>query len=313
MAALAQIGLPLYLAKADIRQRYRRSILGPWWITISTGVMIACIGVIFGTIFKSPMQEFLPFLSAGLIIWGFISTTPWWITISTGVMIACIGVIFGTIFKSPMQEFLPFLSAGLIIWGFISTTVMDATNVLISAEAIIKQLPIPVFSHILRMVSKNLIVFFHNLLIFPILIVFFHNLLIFPIVCICVQKGINWNIFYFIPGLIILTLNLLWISLLLAVICTRFRDMTQIVESLLQIAFYITPIIWMPSLLPARASIMLLDPNPFYHLLAIVREPLIGVSPNLTNWLVSIGLLFIGTFFSLLLFDKYRARISYWL
>ena len=89
--------------------------------------------------------------------------------------------------------------------------------------------------------------------------------------------------------------------------------MTQIVESLLQIAFYITPIIWMPSLLPARASIMLLDPNPFYHLLAIVREPLIGVSPNLTNWLVSIGLLFIGTFFSLLLFDKYRARISYWL
>lgn len=253
LAALSQIGLPLYLAKADIRQRYRRSILGPWWITISTGVMIACIGVIFGTIFKSPMQEFLPFLSAGLII-----------------------------------------------WGFISSTVMDATGVLIGAEAIIKQLPIPVFSHILRMVGRNLIVFFHNLLIFP-------------IVCICVQKGINWNIFYFIPGLIILTLNLLWISLLLAVICTRFRDMTQIVESLLQIAFYITPIIWMPSLLPARASIMLLDPNPFYHLLAIVREPLIGVSPNLTNWLVSIGLLFIGTFFSLLLFDKYRARISYWL
>ena len=253
LAALSQIGLPLYLAKADIRQRYRRSILGPWWITISTGVMIACIGVIFGTIFKSPMQEFLPFLSAGLII-----------------------------------------------WGFISTTVMDATNVLISAEAIIKQLPIPVFSHILRMVSKNLIVFFHNLLIFP-------------IVCICVQKGINWNIFYFIPGLIILTLNLLWISLLLAVICTRFRDMTQIVESLLQIAFYITPIIWMPSLLPARASVMLLDPNPIYHLLAIVREPLIGNPPSLTNWLVSIGLLLIGSLLSLHLFNKYRARISYWL
>lgn len=253
LAALSQIGLPLYLAKADIRQRYRRSILGPWWITISTGVMIACIGVIFGTIFKSPMQEFLPFLSAGLII-----------------------------------------------WGFISSTVMDATNVLISAEAIIKQLPIPVFSHILRMVGRNLIVFFHNLLIFP-------------VVCLCVQKGINWNIFYFIPGIVILTLNLLWISLLLAVICTRFRDMTQIVGSLLQIAFYLTPIIWMPSLLPARASFMLLDPNPVYHLLAIVRDPLIGLSPSLMNWLVSTGLLLIGSLLSLLLFNRYRARISYWL
>ena len=253
LAALSQIGLPLYLAKADIRQRYRRSILGPWWITISTGVMIACIGVIFGTIFKSPMQEFLPFLSAGLII-----------------------------------------------WGFISSTVMDATNVLISAEAIIKQLPIPVFSHILRMVGRNLIVFFHNLLIFP-------------VVGLCVQKGINWNIFYFIPGIVILTLNLLWISLLLAVICTRFRDMTQIVGSLLQIAFYLTPIIWMPSLLPARASFMLLDPNPVYHLLAIVRDPLIGLSPSLMNWLVSTGLLLIGSLLSLLLFNRYRARISYWL
>ncbi|MFR8013653.1 ABC transporter permease [Parasutterella sp.] len=215
-------------------------------------------------------------------------------------MIACIGVIFGTIFKSPMQEFLPFLSAGLIIWGFISSTVMDATNVLISAEAIIKQLPIPVFSHILRMVGRNLIVFFHNLLIFP-------------VVCLCVQKGINWNIFYFIPGIVILTLNLLWISLLLAVICTRFRDMTQIVGSLLQIAFYLTPIIWMPSLLPARASFMLLDPNPIYHLLAIVRDPLIGLSPSLMNWLVSTGLLLIGSLLSLLLFNRYRARISYWL
>lgn len=253
LAALSQIGLPLYLAKADIRQRYRRSILGPWWITISTGVMIACIGVIFGTIFKSPMQEFLPFLSAGLII-----------------------------------------------WGFISSTVMDATNVLVGAEAIIKQLPIPVFSHILRMVGRNLIVFFHNLLIFP-------------IVCLCVQKAINWNILYFIPGLIILTLNLVWMSLILAIVCTRFRDMTQIVGSVLQIAFYITPIIWMPSLLPARASVMLLEPNPVFHLLAIVRNPLLGLPPTPTNWLVSIALFLFGTLFSLLLFNKYRTRISYWL
>lgn len=253
LAALSQIGLPLYLAKADIRQRYRRSILGPWWITISTGVMIACIGVIFVTLFKSPLKEFLPFLSAGLIL-----------------------------------------------WGFISSTIMEGTSVLIGAEAIIRQLPIPIFSHVIRMVGRNLIVFFHNLIIFP-------------IVCLCVQKGINWNILYFFPGVVVLTLNLLWLSLLLAIICTRFRDMTQIVSSLLQIAFYVTPIIWMPSLLPARASMMLLDPNPVYHLLAIVREPLLGQAPTITNWLVSIGIFLLGSLFSILLFNKYRARVSYWL
>ena len=67
------LDLPLFLAKSDIRQRYRRSTLGPFWLTISTGVMIACLGLIFGKIFKSPINQFLPFLSAGLIIWGFIS------------------------------------------------------------------------------------------------------------------------------------------------------------------------------------------------------------------------------------------------
>src|SRR3546814_14557644 len=58
----------------DVRQRYRRSALGPFWLTISMGVMIATIGVVFGSIFKTPMVEFFPFLSLGLILWTYIST-----------------------------------------------------------------------------------------------------------------------------------------------------------------------------------------------------------------------------------------------
>ena len=75
LSGLKQISLAIYLASSDIRQRYRRSTLGPFWITISTGVMIACIGLIFGKLFKTPLIDFLPFLSCGLIIWGFISST----------------------------------------------------------------------------------------------------------------------------------------------------------------------------------------------------------------------------------------------
>lgn len=89
--------------------------------------------------------------------------------------------------------------------------------------------------------------------------------------------------------------------------------MGQIVQSLLQIVFYVTPIIWMPSLLPARAGSMILDPNPFYHLLEIVRAPLMSIAPSATNWLVSIGIAIVGWFFSILLFDKYKTRIAYWL
>ena len=245
--------LPIYLAYSDIRQRYRRSSLGPFWITISMGVTIACIGIIFGNIFKSPMNEFLPFLSAGLIL-----------------------------------------------WGFISSVLTEATTVFPNAEGIIRQLPIPLFSHIFRMIMRNVYILGHNLLVLP-------------IVYLCVQKTIDVNILLFVPGFIVLMLNLAWMSLILSILCARFRDLTQIVGNILQVFFYITPIIWLPSLLPARASVMVLEPNPFYHLLSITRNPLLGTTADLSSWVISIGMGILGSIVSLVFFNLYRKRIAYWI
>lgn len=164
----------------------------------------------------------------------------------------------------------------------------------------VKQLPLPLTTHIYRMIFRNLYIFFHNIIIFP-------------IVLLCVQRGINLNVFLFIPGLAIVTLNLVWMSILLSIVCSRFRDLTQIVASILQIFFYVTPIIWLPALLPARASVMILEPNPFYHLLALVREPLLGNAPSFSNWIMSSSLCLLGWIVSIKLFDKYRSRIAYWL
>lgn len=247
------LSLPLYLARSDIRQRYRRSSLGPFWITISTGVMIACIGVIFGSLFKAPMSDFLPFLAAGLII-----------------------------------------------WSFVSNTILEATTVFVTSEPIIKQLPIPLISHVYRMIFRNLYIFLHNIIIFPLVLLFVH-------------RPVNLEILWVIPGLFLLFANLLWISIVLGVVCTRFRDLTQIVASVLQIFFYLTPIIWMPNLLPERTSVMVLDPNPFYHLLALIREPLMAQSPTLFNWVFSILLCLGGSLFAIAFFNKYRNRIAYWL
>jgi len=58
----------------DIKQQYRRSLIGPLWITLSTGVMVCAIGYMFSHIFKSPIDEFLPYFAAGQTVWLFIST-----------------------------------------------------------------------------------------------------------------------------------------------------------------------------------------------------------------------------------------------
>ena len=237
----------------DVRQRYRRSALGPFWLTISMGVMIGTIGIVFGQIFKTPMHEFLPFLAAGMIL-----------------------------------------------WSFISAVIMEGCSGFIAAESIIKQLPIPLFVHILRMLWRNVLILLHNIVILP-------------LVFIAVGRGIGPEILLAVPGFVLLLVNLSWVSLLLGVLCARYRDLPQIVGSALQVVFYLTPIMWMPGHLPQRAGAYLLDLNPVYHLRTVVRDPLLGTVPSATSWLVAGGLGVVGWCLATLMYGRYKRRIAYWL
>jgi lipopolysaccharide transport system permease protein len=253
VAATSRYSLVGMLGWQDVLQRYRRSVLGPFWLTISMGVMIGTIGIVFSQIFKADIKEFIPFLALGIIFWNFA---------------------------------LSLITEGCA--GFIA------------AEGIIKQLPIPLFVHILRLVWRNVLILGHNLIIFP-------------LVLLAVGKPLDWVALISIAGFMVLLFNLLWVALVLSILCTRYRDMPQIVVSVMQVFFYLTPIMWMPTMIPERASIFLLDFNPFYHLLEIVRAPLLGQAPDYLNWAVSLGLAMVGCVLSLIFYGKYKRRIAYWL
>jgi ABC-type polysaccharide/polyol phosphate export permease len=253
VAALGRISLVTILGWQDVRQRYRRSALGPFWLTISMGVMIGTIGIVFGQIFKSPMHEFLPFVAVGIILWSFVSTV---------VTEGCAGFI--------------------------------------SAEGIIKQLPIPLFVHILRMMWRNIIILGHNIVIVP-------------LIFLAVGKSVSWIALLTIPGFILTAINVTWVALILAVLCARYRDLPQIVASMLQVVFYLTPIMWMPAHLPQSAALFLLNLNPGYHLLQVVRAPLLGEMPSDLNWAVSVGMAIVGWAIALVIYGRYKRRIAYWL
>lgn len=223
-----------------------------------------------------------------------------WLTINMAVLIAALGLIFGTLFDAPMAEFLPFIGAGLIIWAFISTTLTDACIGFIQAEGIILHARLPLFTHILRLWWRNIIILAHNLVIIPVLLLLF---------------GRYWGVEVFLlPAALVLTsANLLWMGLILAVFCTRYRDMPLVVQNVIQVLFYATPLLWMPDTLPDRVGSAFLDYNPFYHLVSIMRAPLIGEIPTPTNWLVSFSLAVVGWMGALALFGRYRHRIAYWL
>lgn len=71
----SQRELWLSLGWQDIKQRYRRSVLGPFWITISTAVQAAAIGLLYATLFAQPLREYLPYVTVGIIVWNVIEAS----------------------------------------------------------------------------------------------------------------------------------------------------------------------------------------------------------------------------------------------
>lgn len=228
------------------------------------------------------------------------SLGAFWLTISTSVMITTMGVIFSKIFHSPLGEFLPYLSIGMIMWGLISTVITEGCQGFITAQPIIKQLNLPLFVHVARLIWKNTVIFGHNLIIIP-------------VVFLAVWQPVKLNILLSLIGFILLIVNLSWLTLLLSIFCARYRDTPPIVSSMLQILFYVTPIMWMPERLSEKASLYLVQFNPIYHWLTVVREPLLSHSVSFFSWGFSASTATVGWLIALFVFSKYRRRIAYWL
>ena len=223
-----------------------------------------------------------------------------WLTISMAILIAVLGFVFGTLFKQPMNEFLPYLATGLVIWGFMSSVINESCTGFISAGGIILQVRLPLFTHVMRILWRNIIIMGHNILILPILFLIF-------------MKPVSLEALLAVPGFALLIANVGWMMLILAVLCTRYRDITQMVANFIQVMFYVTPIIWSVDLLPQQMGAMMLDFNPLYHLISVVRTPLLGEFPTLLNWMVSISMMIVGWIVALVFFGHYRKRVSYWL
>lgn len=74
-SALRQHRVFLHLGWLDVKQRYRRSIIGPWWISLSMLLFISAMSLIFSRLLHQPMSEYLPFFAAGYILWSFVATS----------------------------------------------------------------------------------------------------------------------------------------------------------------------------------------------------------------------------------------------
>jgi lipopolysaccharide transport system permease protein len=234
----------------DILQRYRRSILGPFWLTASMAIMVIALGIIYAELFKTQIDEFLPFL--------------------------CVG---------------------LLVWTLLSSFLVEGGTLFIGSESYIKQIRLPYSVYVYRSAWSKLVIFAHNLVIYFGVILYFQ---IWPGAAALLA----------IPGIALVILNGALASLTIGIISARFRDIPQVIASMVQVLFFVTPVFWKPELLQNRPY--LVDLNPLFHLIEIVRAPLLGVVPTAKNYLAVLLITTINLVIASEFFARYRSRIAYW-
>lgn len=222
---------------------------------------------------------------------------PFWLTLSMGIMVLALGYVFSKLFNQKISSFLPYLATGIIFWGLLTAIIHEGCTAFIAGEGFIRNVPMPTSVHFYRVLARNLIIWGHNMVIYLILFFIFF-------------REVSASNLFFVPGFTLFLANVAWMGLVAGILSTRFRDIPQIVFSLLQVVFFITPIFWSVDSLPNRATFI--DWNPFYHLIEVVRAPLLGHSPQSISWAVSVGLIVIGLPSTFLLYRKTFARIPHW-
>jgi ABC-type polysaccharide/polyol phosphate export permease len=222
-----------------------------------------------------------------------------WITISMAVMICALGIVYSAIFRVPLDSYLPLVAVSFIVWGLIASLINDGSTVFIDSETYLRSSPLPKSMFIFRMLARVALMFAHNLILVPIVLLIF---LITP----------TWASLLFVPAFLLTILNGLWVSLVLGTLCARFRDLPPIVASVVQIAFFVSPVMWgRPQLGPENH--VLVDWNPIAVFLELMREPLLGRAPDLRWWAAGIGITVLGFMIALPFFARFRSRIAYYI
>jgi len=223
---------------------------------------------------------------------------PFWITISMAVFITLLGEIYSHIFKIELKTYLPYLSLGYIIWGFVATTTSESFVSFQESERVIRQIRLPYSIYVFRVVWRNFIVFLHTIVIFvPVAVIF------------DVRPGFTGLLA--LPGLALVYINQAWLTLSLGIICTRYRDVQQIVGTGIQIMLFATPIMWPVSAL--GPAVIVAHLNPLYHMIELVRAPMLGNVPSALSWLVVIACAIVGWTVAMLLLRRASRRLVFWL
>lgn len=224
---------------------------------------------------------------------------PVWITLHTAVFIVAFGLIGAQLFKYPADWYLAYFCAGHVLFGYFSALVNEGCLTYIGADAFLKQTPYPKMAFVFRTVFRCSILMLHSAVIVLAVLLWSGRL-----------GAVQW---WTLLGASAVTLAAACLLVaILGGLAARFRDVTVALASVMQVSFFVTPVLWVPDQLTERAQ-WVVHLNPLALFLDLMRSPLMGSVPDLRTWASAGGVV---ALLAVVFFWQYvviRRRIVYWL
>lgn len=225
---------------------------------------------------------------------------PLWLVLGTAAWATGFSVLGSLVFDVNIEFFLLYVLSGIVAWQFVSSCLNEATGMYAAAAASITAHRVSFSSFAVRTVARQVLVMAHSM----------------PIVALLVgwTGRASWETLWFVPAFAAVCLSLVPIVLVVGLWAARMRDVGQLVNVSLQFIVYLTPVFWLASAIPETSSArLLLELNPFHHMVALIREPLLGDPPAASHWraIAVVGAAAWAT--AAVVFPSARGRIVYWL
>lgn len=223
---------------------------------------------------------------------------PIWLAVSTAIMIAAFGAVWANIFGNAVNEYLPKVAVGLVVFNLVSQFVVDGSKTFISSAPMLLQTRLPKLAILMRQASFFFFMFLH------------HFAVALLVVGIFVPIG-NIRITDAVLAMVIITMNCVMTQIWLAIVCTRYRDLPMVAANLMQVLFFVSPVIWSTNDLSPTAA-QWIQFNPLAVAIESVRNPILGQPTDVETLGYGIVFTLVNGTCAALAFIKYRARLAYW-
>jgi ABC-type polysaccharide/polyol phosphate export permease len=222
-----------------------------------------------------------------------------WLVLSFGLFILVYNVVFHQGSGVSGREYALYVTIGFGLWGFINSVISDSCVAYIGSANWMLGVSIPYPVFFFQGTFRNWIVFLLTLLV----IVGF---------LIWLKPGWTMTMLWAIPALLSYLITPLWLSAILAPLCARYRDALHAIKTGMQLLFFATPILWLPSSRDQLVG-LLAKYNVITYFIDIVRAPLIYDTFPVRSWEIVLATNAIGIVAGFVVYALTRNRVVYWL